>query len=48
LLLARKVEDEEDRTRGLVRPIRSADVALQHAEQFRGDLPYHPSEILAV
>src|SRR3954469_24983564 len=38
LLLARKIEDEEDRTRGLVRPIRSADVALQHAEQLRGDL----------
>ena len=38
LLLARKVEDEEDRTRGLVRPIRSAGEALQHAEQFRGGL----------
>src|SRR3954454_117513 len=38
LLLARKVEDEEDRTRGLIRPIGSAGVALHHAEQFRGSL----------
>src|SRR6185436_14451961 len=38
LLLARKVEDEEDRTCGLVRPVCSADVALHHAEEFRGDL----------
>src|SRR4051812_26139509 len=38
LLLARKIEDEEDRTRGLVRLVRSAGVALHDAEQFRGSL----------
>src|SRR5215203_1574903 len=38
LLLARKVEDEEDLTRSLIRPVRSAGVALHHAEQFRGGL----------
>src|SRR4051812_38803980 len=38
LLLARKVEDEEDRTRGLIRPLRSTGEALQHAEQSGGSL----------
>src|SRR3954463_7292144 len=39
LSLAREGEDEEeDRTCGRVRPVRSGGVALQHAEQFRGDL----------
>src|SRR3954451_24697855 len=32
LLLARKVEDEEDRTCGLIRSVGSAGVALHHAE----------------
>src|SRR3954462_5578607 len=37
LPLAREVEKEEDCPRSLVRPIRTAGEALQHAEQFRGD-----------
>src|SRR4051812_18445876 len=38
LPLAREVEDEEDSPRGVTRPIRSAGVALQHAEQSGGGL----------
>src|SRR3954469_23742707 len=38
LLLARKVENEEDRTRGLIRPLRSTGETLQHAEQSGGRL----------
>src|SRR3954468_24293643 len=38
LLLAREMEDEEDCARGVVRSIRSAGEALQHADQSGGDL----------
>src|SRR3954465_4535690 len=38
LLLARKVEEDEDCPRSLIRPIHTAGEALQYAEQFRGDL----------
>src|SRR3954452_9810486 len=38
--LAREVEDEEDRTRGLLRPVRAAGEPLQHPEQAgRGLVP---------
>src|SRR3954469_13880426 len=38
LPLAREVEEEEDSPRGVTRPIRTAGVAFQHAEQSGGGL----------